>query len=138
MVERDCCFSGLVRCTSCVTSLRVHPLPQRSVVCRVYCWRARGLLYPEPEDHSLAVPLSGCWWNLKATAELSFCPPLHRLKGQCVEHVYPCLLVLPRRSLHVLPHVCDLPLAGDQLVSGPSDSVRVHCWFSLSILQVLI
>ena len=26
-----------------------------------------------------------------------------------------------RRTHHVLPHVCDLPLAGDKLVSGPSD-----------------
>ena len=55
-----------------------HPLPQRSAMCRVYCWRTRGLLYPEPEGHSLAVPLSGCWWNLKATAQLSFCPPPRR------------------------------------------------------------
>jgi hypothetical protein len=85
-----------------------HPLPQRSAMCRVYCWRTRGL-YPEPEGHSLAVPLSGCWWNLKATAQLSFCPP-------------------PSSAHHVLPYVCDLPLAGYKLVSGPSDSVWVHCW----------
>ena len=62
----------------------------------MYCRRARGLL-PESEGRSLAVPLSGWWWNLKATAELSFCPPCFgpclsetgSPSGQCVEHVLP-------------------------------------------------